>query len=218
MVRSCWPWVPNVMDSAGSRIIDLMKLPWQRKSSTAQPNPAVKAAESALRLRRIFDETHDVSWRMLRRFGVSSAHLEDAFQQTYLIVSERLDDILPGRERSFVCGVALRIARSHGRRGWREVPEEEPDLRPSLQPEAEALLSQRRLVELCDQILDRLKPDLREVFVLHEIEGFSGVELASLLEIPEGTVHSRLRRARIQVRAAVETYRAEGSRPEVGRG
>lgn len=171
-----------------------------------------------MRLRRIFDDTQDVAWRMLRRFGVPADRIEDSFQQVFLIIGERLDDIRPGRERSFVYGVVVRIARSQLRATWREIPDEEPDLRASIHPGAEALLVRRRLVETCDQILGRLKPDLREVFVLHEIEGLSGAELARLLEIPEGTVHSRLRRARALVRAEVESLGTAPSPTEVSRG
>lgn len=190
-----------------------------RRHATTNANPVdARRSEQSLRLRRIFDETHDLAWRMLRRFGVPADHLEDAFQQVFLIASERLDDIQSGKERSFVYGVALRIARSYMRSTWREVPEEQLDLRVALQPGADALLDRRRLVETCDLILDCLNPELREVFVLHEIEGLSGSELARLLEIPEGTVHSRLRRARVQVRAKVEALGAAPSPTEVRRG
>ncbi|MGC4065085.1 MAG: RNA polymerase sigma factor [Polyangiaceae bacterium] len=193
-------------------------MPWRRSSSPSTGPAEARTAERSLRLRRVFDETQSITWRMLRRFGVPASRIEDTFQQVYLITSERLDDIRPGRERAFVYGVVLRIARSYMREGWRELPDEEPDLRASLAPSADTLLGQRRLVELCDQILGRLTPEIREVFILHEIEGFSGVELARLLEIPEGTVHSRLRRARIQVRAEVEALGAKPSPTEVHRG
>ncbi len=47
-----------------------------------------------------------------------------------------------------------------------------------------------------DQVLDAMPQDLRTAFVLFEIEGFSLRELEHLLDIPLGTVSSRLRRAR----------------------
>ncbi len=155
---------------------------------------------------------------MLRRFGVPADRVEDSFQQVFLITLERLDDIVPGRERSFVYGVAIRIARCYVRSTWREVPEEESDLRESIQQGADGLLDRRRLIEACDRILECIEPPLREVFILHEIEGLSGVEIAALLEIPEGTVHSRLRRARIRVRANVEALGAAPAPMEVQRG
>ena len=58
-------------------------------------------------------------------------------------------------------------------------------------------------VELCDLALSKVDPDLAEVFVLFEVEGLSSPEIAASLEIPLGTVASRLRRAREQFRLVV---------------
>ncbi len=192
-----------------------MLFPWRRPSSKSAEPESVRTQERALRLRRLFDETQDVAWRVLRRFGVREDRLEDCFQQLYLIASTKLDDIRPGSERAFVYGIAIRLARSSRREAWREIPEDTIDLRSSPQLAVDVLVDQRRLVELCDRVLEALKPDLREAFILYEIEGLTGVEIAELLEIPEGTVHSRLRRARVQVRALVQASRET---KEVGRG
>ncbi len=113
---------------------------WWRKSPNSGRDADGGSPSSALRLRRLFDETNDLAWRTLRRFGVPADRVEDSFQQLYLIASARLDDIRPGRERSFIYGIALRLARSHRRAGWREIPEQELDLRASAQLSAEALL------------------------------------------------------------------------------
>jgi DNA-directed RNA polymerase specialized sigma24 family protein len=45
---------------------------------------------------------------------------------------------------------------------------------------------------------------LREVFVLHELEGMETAAVAALLEVPEGTVWSRLSSARAAFRAQWE--------------
>jgi RNA polymerase sigma factor (sigma-70 family) len=45
-------------------------------------------------------------------------------------------------------------------------------------------------------VLARLRPDQRAVLVLRDLDGFSELEVASLLDIPPGTVKSRLHRAR----------------------
>jgi len=65
----------------------------------------------------------------------------------------------------------------------------------------ERATDQRRAdIELCDLALAKVDPDLAEVFVLFELEELSSPEIASLLEIPLGTVASRLRRARKEFR------------------
>ena len=57
-------------------------------------------------------------------------------------------------------------------------------------------------MQLCDLVLSKVDPDLVEVFVLYELEGLTSPEIADLLQIPLGSVASRLRRAREQFRQA----------------
>jgi RNA polymerase sigma-70 factor, ECF subfamily len=51
--------------------------------------------------------------------------------------------------------------------------------------------------------LERLPPDRRTVFVLHDLEGHTGPEIANLLDIPVTTVHTRLRAARLEIRRRI---------------
>jgi RNA polymerase sigma-70 factor (ECF subfamily) len=53
--------------------------------------------------------------------------------------------------------------------------------------------------ELLEQALAQLDPDLRSIFVLREIEELSYIQIAEALDIPEGTVGSRLNRARAEL-------------------
>jgi RNA polymerase sigma-70 factor (ECF subfamily) len=53
------------------------------------------------------------------------------------------------------------------------------------------------------EALTRLPPDFREVLVLYEFEGWSYKELASALNVPIGTVMSRLSRARRRLHEAI---------------
>ena len=57
-------------------------------------------------------------------------------------------------------------------------------------------------MQLCDLVLSKVDSDLVEVFVLYELEGLTSPEIAELLQIPLGSVASRLRRAREQFRSA----------------
>ena len=61
--------------------------------------------------------------------------------------------------------------------------------------------SRRRLVAL----LDRLAPPQRHVVVLHYVLGMTVLEIGDELEIPEGTVRSRLRLAKIALRRNIES-------------
>jgi RNA polymerase sigma-70 factor (ECF subfamily) len=50
--------------------------------------------------------------------------------------------------------------------------------------------------ELMEHALARLEPELRSLFLLREVEKQSYAEIAEAVQIPEGTVASRLSRAR----------------------
>jgi len=52
--------------------------------------------------------------------------------------------------------------------------------------------------------LERISPELKEAVVLRDIEGFAYQEIAQMLEIPEGTVKSRINRGRIELAKALK--------------
>lgn len=68
-------------------------------------------------------------------------------------------------------------------------------------PEAEAAREQLR--SILEQAIGNLPENFRTVFVLHEIEGVSVEEAAQALEIPTGTVKTRLMRARRRLQQAL---------------
>lgn len=57
------------------------------------------------------------------------------------------------------------------------------------------------------EALDRLSEAHREVLVLKELQGFSYAEIAEILDVPDGTVASRLYHARDALREALEETR-----------
>jgi RNA polymerase sigma-70 factor (ECF subfamily) len=59
--------------------------------------------------------------------------------------------------------------------------------------------------------LRRLSPQHREVVVLREYEGMSYAEIAETLDVPQGTVESRLYRARQELKAALQPYLPPGT-------
>jgi len=63
--------------------------------------------------------------------------------------------------------------------------------------------------ELLWRALERIGPDHREILVLKELEGFRYAEIAQILDIPEGTVASRLYHARSALKDALHEMNAE---------
>ncbi len=156
-------------------------------------------------------------WRLIRRHGLPAPDADDVAQQVFVVATERFDDIAPGRERSFLFGTALRAIATRRRAGARERPDDAVDPRDPV-PAADELTSQKRLREMLDAILDKMDDDARVVLVLVEIEGLTAPEVSELLEVPAGTVASRLRRARAAFDAEVKRLEARlafrsGGRP-----
>jgi RNA polymerase sigma-70 factor, ECF subfamily len=151
----------------------------------------------------MFDAHCEFVWRSLRRLGVPAAVTDDAVQEVFLIASKRLADIESGRERSFLFATTLRIAsnarRAFARREARHDPVTDQVIDTS--PDPLDLVDRARAREALDRMLAVLEPELRSVFVLHELEQLSMSEIATLLALPPGTVASRLRRARQKLRA-----------------
>lgn len=134
--------------------------------------------------------------RVLRNLGVPEADIDDAVQRTFIVVANRLDDIIPAAEKSFLFRSAKHVA-SHVRRSLaRRRLEPIDDHVLSHDESPEQAVSQKRAREMLDDILSRLPDDLRFVFTLFEFEDLTVPEIAQMLEIPVGTAASRLRRAR----------------------
>lgn len=150
--------------------------------------------------------------RVLRNLGVSEADLDDAAQRTFIVVANRLDDIAVGAEKSFLFRSAKHMA-SHVRRSARRHSRLDPidDEMPSAQDSPEQLIAQKKARELLDELLEAMPEELRLVFTLYEFEGLKMPEISEYLEIPTGTVASRLRRARKQFQAGVRRFEAASS-------
>jgi RNA polymerase sigma-70 factor, ECF subfamily len=183
---------------------------------TVAAEPGVEAAEAApatphgRRLRQLLDQHFREVWRVLRRLGVPSSTVDDAAQQVFIVAAQKLSQVRPGSERAFLVSTAVRVAANARRAASaREVADASAADQIDPTPSAEALLDEKRLRILLDRVLDALPDELRSVFVLFELEGLSASQIAELLEIPPGTVASRLRRAREQFHAAAKRTRAQ---------
>lgn len=159
-----------------------------------------------VRLERAFKDHHALVWRTVRRLGASPEVAADVTQQAYLIAAERLADIRPGCERSFIFTTALTLARTRHRRE-RRCELEDMDVRSAPDEGRDSAARHHYARQLLERVLARMDAELVLVFALFELEGVSTVEMADLFQVPLGTVASRLRRAR-------ELFRSEVARLE----
>lgn len=167
------------------------------------------AATRDARLRRMVSEHLDGVWRALRRFGVPEAAADDATQKVFVVAARRLAEIEEGGERQYLLGIAWRVASDtrHALRRRREVPIDEIAagaslVAPARQPDH--ALEHKETLELLAALLGEMPQALRDAFVLFELEDLNAAEVARVLNVPVGTVASRVRRAREHIRKHLE--------------
>lgn len=174
---------------------------------------AAQTAPAAHDLPSLFRGHYASVWRLLRRFGVPYALLDDAAQEVFWVAARRFADIERGREKAFLYGVALRVARNELRRlsASAEIMRPLAELELVLgdvAPTPEESLEQRQALALLESALARLPLELRTVLVLFELEGIEIAKIAEIESIPLGTASSRLRRARQEFSAVATRLRA----------
>jgi RNA polymerase sigma-70 factor, ECF subfamily len=128
--------------------------------------------------------------------------VQDAFVQAYLKLSSFRGS---SAFYTWLYRIAFNLAMSHARRGrktasldglkagWGSEPADN-------QPGPDAGLERRENVEMVQTALAELNTEYRTILVLREIEGCRYDEIAEILELPVGTVRSRLFRARLALR------------------
>jgi RNA polymerase sigma-70 factor (ECF subfamily) len=72
-------------------------------------------------------------------------------------------------------------------------------------------LEEKDLAAFLRRVIDRLPSELGQAVILRDLQGMSYEEMASLLEIPLGTVKSRINRGRLELAKLLKRRRAEWS-------
>jgi len=139
-------------------------------------------------------------YRIAKRLGTPSAELEDVCQDVFIVAFRKLASFKQGRLTTWLYRITANIVSDrHQRRRVRRalqalfVRGDEP-ASPSRTPDRE--VESREAEMLVAQILERMAPKKREVFVLYEIEGLSGERIAELVGCKLETVWTRLHYAR----------------------
>ena len=175
--------------------------------STAFPKP---------KLEDVFRAHAAFIWRTLRRYGLSEADARDASQEVFLVVNRSL----PGFEgrcamQTWLYAICRSVARDSKRRAFRryEVGEDAAglnalDARGAGVQTPFALTEEKQKFTILLRILADLDDAQREVFALFELESLAGEDIAEILGLPLGTVHSRLRLARQAFQKACARFQA----------
>ncbi len=136
---------------------------------------------------------------------------EDLVQDAFLRALERIDSLKHGSAFGpwfyrLLVNAALNRRRHLARRRTDEVP---AGAAGSDDPAAAAEGAELR--RQLARALSSLPAELETVVILHDLEGFTHPEIATILEIPEGTSRSHLSKARRLLRHRLKEYQHQGS-------
>jgi RNA polymerase sigma-70 factor (ECF subfamily) len=157
----------------------------------------------------------NIAYRMLG----NREEAKDLSQEVFLSVLESIKDL---REEMKFEPWLTQITLNHCRNRWKYLKRrhyfktdslsdpietedgemERPVCDPSDNPET--LFEKKMVQQFVQRGLLKLKEDQREMIVLRDLRGFSYEEIGRLLSLPEGTIKSRLHRARMDLKGILE--------------
>ncbi|MEO3813932.1 RNA polymerase sigma factor [Sphaerisporangium sp. B11E5] len=155
---------------------------------------------------------------LARRAGQDTA--EDLVSDTFLTAFEQRHRFSAERSPTgalpWLLGIATTLLRGHGRaeaRRWKALTRTPPDLGLA-EPSPADLVAERvdagAVVRSIARALSVMPDGDRDALLLYAWADLKYEEIAATLEIPVGTVRSRIHRARAQLRAAIMTTTSEG--------
>ena len=172
------------------------------------PPPASNSGKSgsgplsvgSLSIAQLVEEHHAVLYRYAYRLTGSVADAEDLSQQVFLIAQEKVDQV---RQEACVRGWLFAVLRNAWfKRQRKRQPVRAADLDLNIDNIAEELPSEVAIdPEQVQAAINELADEFKSVLLLFYFENCSYREIAKQLDLPLGTVMSRLSRAKGHLRA-----------------
>jgi RNA polymerase sigma-70 factor, ECF subfamily len=164
--------------------------------------------------RRLFEETvlpHlDAAFNYARWLTHNDADAEDVVQDACVRAMRYFSSLRDGNPRGWLFAIVRNTWYSRvTRRATTSLglaPDTDTDQRPDDSLDPEERLLQQHTVARVRGALEQLPADFREVIVLRELEGLSYKEIAAVLDVPIGTVMSRLARGRERLLAILRLW------------
>lgn len=154
-------------------------------------------------------DVHRIVARLLGP-GASPSDIEDLVQQVFIAVHGALPRFRgDSKATTWLYGITTRTVLNHlrGRRRHRrmvEALEAMTQVLPAKGADLEQEAAHRQALQHVWRALMQIKAKKRVVYVLYEVEGLSGREIAAALQVKEATVHTRLYHARRELDAALQ--------------
>jgi RNA polymerase sigma-70 factor (ECF subfamily) len=142
------------------------------------------------------------------RFTGGAAEAQDLTQEVFLRVFRTLKSFrsAEGSFGTWLSRVTRNLLIDHYRRTRQEritdpIEEQLPtlDLKGTVADQPDQALAGREASEVLQTALQKLSPELREAVILRDLQEMEYREIAQVLDIPEGTVKSRINRGRTEL-------------------
>ncbi len=154
---------------------------------------SAEAFDRAEQLERLYSLYADDVLRVCYFYLGDRQRAEDVCQDVFVRLLTKGPDIQEGHEKAWLLKVALNRCRDLWRAAWvKRVVLGSP---MECIPGPDAIAESEQKTELMEAIY-KLSPAFREVILLHYYQGFGIAEISAMLNLPEGTISSRLSRAR----------------------
>jgi RNA polymerase sigma-70 factor (ECF subfamily) len=183
----------------------------EHPASAAPAQASPRATMPELSFDALYDQWFDDVSRWVRALGAREADRDDLVQDVFMVVHRRLADFDGQNVAGWLYRIAGRKVRDHRRLLWvkhlfgaKSTPLVEATLTTRHSPLDELETKQKR--ELLERLLDKLNADQRAAFVLFEIEGNSGEEIARIQRVPINTVWARIHKARKKLQEQAERF------------
>jgi RNA polymerase sigma-70 factor (ECF subfamily) len=168
-------------------------------------------------LRDLYQEHAPFVRRVIVRLGAPVADVDDLLQEVFLIALKKIDEF-EGRSshRTWLYGISLRVVAASRRRAKvRAMLGFGTDVEAQAVDEHSPLAAiERRDAQIqVQKALSKISEKKRAVFILFEVEGLSGEEIAEAVGCPLKTVWTRLYHAR---QAFLRELRRQGVMDDAG--
>lgn len=188
------------------------------RAPSASPASTGMHAPETHDFREVYESRfHDVL-RWIRAMGGRDEDLDDLAQEVFIIVRRKLEGFDGQNLNGWLYRITQRTVRDYRRAAWfrnllarKRIPDHESALlklvEPGRSPEGEQEL--REAQTSLRLILERMREKHRTAFILFEIEGYTGEEIAELQGAPVATIFTRLYHARREFAAIVKQLHKE---------
>ncbi len=167
---------------------------------------------------------HKRVYALCYRFTGNAADAEDLTQEVFLKIYSNLAgfDAARGSLPVWIAAMTRNLLVDNFRRtrnlrataslddGWNSAEELKPlDRLTSAWPSPHEVAARKELEKMVQNALTQVSVDLREAVILRDLQDLDYKEIAQVLEIPEGTVKSRISRGRAELARLLERNKRE---------